>query len=112
MVLVVFLHSMFSLRQNGPFLDFTAGEKQLMPLLGVSLSRLLRLSLDALGYFVATYTHMICYLALVLSHALLCTPATAVAVFFVLAMAALQEPYPAKWYWNAIYIYIYIYIFR
>ena len=33
---------------------------------------------------------MICYGAMVLSHALLSTPASAVAVFFVLAMAALQ----------------------
>jgi len=103
--LVLFLHSMFSLRQSGPFLDFTAAAKPLMPLRSVPLSRLLRLSVDELGYFVATYTHMICYAALVLSHALLCTPATAVAVFFGLAMAALQEPYPAKWYWNVIIVY-------
>jgi len=60
------------------------------PLHALPLARLLALSCDELGYFVSTYTHMICYGAMVLSHALLSTPASAVAVFFVLAMAALQ----------------------
>ncbi len=99
-VLTVHLNLMYSLRQTGPFLDFDKASKRLEPLGGLPLARLLALSLDELGYFVSTYTHMICYAALVLSHALLCTPATGVAVLFVLAMAALQEPYPARWYWN------------
>jgi len=104
--LVVYLDCMYSLRQTGPFLDFEAALKPLEPLECASIVRLLALSLDELGYFVSTYTHMICYGALVLSHAMLCTPASGVAVFFVLAMAAFQEPYPARWYWNVTMTYL------
>ena len=89
-VLTVHLNLMCSLRQTGPFLDFDKASKQLEPLEGLSLSRLVVLSVDELVYFVGTYTHMMCYGALVLSHALLCTPASGAAVLFVLVMAALQ----------------------
>ena len=91
-VLTVHLELMFSLRQTGPFLDFDKAGKPLEPLEGLSISGLLVLSVDELGYFVGTYTHMMCYGALVLSHAFLCTPASGVAVLFVLVMATLQVP--------------------
>ena len=106
LVLVAFLKCILALRQTGPLLELDGALKPRLPLQGLSVWRLLELALDEIAHFLSTYTHMMCYVALVLSHVLLRTPASGVAVLFVLVMATFQEPYPARWYWNATILYL------